>query len=83
MPKPYHVLSDYFPHPSWQAQMGTAITGVGGDDGLRGLTGQKIMTAKPMNFQQLFDAYVRYIRTPGNGHLERFGPRGFRRCDAR
>jgi len=67
MPKPYHVLSDYFPHPSWQAQMGTAITGVGGDDGLRGLTGQKIMTAKPMNFQQLFDAYVRYIRTPGNG----------------
>jgi hypothetical protein len=47
--------------------MQIAIAAVGGADGLRGLTGQKIMSAKPMNFQQLFDAYVRYIRNPSNG----------------
>jgi hypothetical protein len=55
MAKPYHVLSDYFPHPSWKTQMETAVTSVGGADGLRGLTGQKIMATRPTTFQQLFD----------------------------
>src|SRR3954464_8714341 len=66
MNKPYHVLSDYFPHPSWKTQMGTAITALGGDIALKSLAGQKIMSAKPTSFRQLFDAYVQYIRNPGN-----------------
>ncbi|MCX6594059.1 MAG: hypothetical protein NTZ56_21310 [Acidobacteria bacterium] len=67
MPKPYGVIKDYYPSAAFAGQMGTAIGAVGGADGLRNLAGSKIMATRPMNFQQLFDNFVAYIRTPANG----------------
>ena len=68
LPKPYHIITDYYPSPMYANQIKDSLKSlVGPVDNLPGL---KIMNSvpKPINFQQLFAAFVTYIHHPGNGY---------------
>jgi hypothetical protein len=65
MPKYYQLIVDYFPNPMYKTQMAQATKALG--PVVATLPGKKIMSAGPTTFKALFDAFVDYIHTSGNG----------------